>query len=227
MLLLKYLLPWQLLVLPQIKHVHVVSEHQKQAENQEKVYWTNPWSWSLALFLDCQQYYFLLCFHLRFKYKGREDCAIRNANFSTTKPQSAGLCFGGDCGPYKWLTFVSSKLLDCLQFVLIANTCGDWEKAQIIQYKYTGHKNVLVIAKAGGGNWMKHARIKKQERKVMYGAKKRATHSHIWYHRKMVSSLTPWWKTPTTSNPPNSLQSFTTALHAWRRAWRTSRLQGP
>ena len=170
---------------------------------------------------------FLLCFHLRFKYKGKEDFAIRNANFSTTKPQSAGLCFGGDCGPYKWLTFVSSKLLDCLQFVLIANTSGDWEKAQIIQYKYTGQKNVLVIAKAGGGNWMKHARIKKQERKVMYGAKKRATHSHIWYHRKMVSSLTPWWKTPTTSNPPNSLQSFTTALHAWRRAWRTSRLQGP
>ena len=114
MLLLKCLLPWQLLVLPQIKHVHVVSEHQKQAENQEKVYWTNPWSWSLAFFLDCQQYYFLLCFHLRFKYKGKEDFAIRNVNFSTTKPQSAGLCLGGDCGPYKWLTF--EKLLDCLQF---------------------------------------------------------------------------------------------------------------
>ena len=42
MLLLKCLLPWQLLVLPQIKHVHVVSERQKQAKNQEKVYWINP-----------------------------------------------------------------------------------------------------------------------------------------------------------------------------------------
>ena len=110
MLLLKCLLPWQLLVLPQIKHVHVVSEHQKQAENQEKVYWTNPWSWSLAFFLNCQQCYFLLCFHLRFNYNGKEDFATRNANFSTTKPQSAGLCSRGVGGLSTFL------FLNCTHF---------------------------------------------------------------------------------------------------------------
>ena len=83
---------------------------------------------------------FLLCFHLRFKYNGKEDFAIRDANFSTTKPQSAGLCVGGDCGPYKWLTSVSSKLLDFLHFLKkFAHTSGNWE-TQIIQYKYTGEK---------------------------------------------------------------------------------------
>ena len=163
MLLLKCLLPWQLLVLPQIKHVHVVSEHQKQAENQEKVYWTNPWSWSLAFFLNCQQCYFLLCFHLRFKYNGKEDFAIRDANFSTTKAQSTGLCVGGDCGPYKWLTSVSSKLLDFLHFLKKLHTLPVIERhtkfnINILEKKYSGN------SKSMRRKWNETSTGKKQER---------------------------------------------------------------
>lgn len=82
-------------------------------------------------------------------------------------------------------------------------------------------KNTLAIAKAWGGNGMKQAQVR--NKKVMKGSKKRA----VKYATTGKSSGPLLQKRPTTSNPPNSLQSFTTALHAWRRAWRTSRLQGP